>query len=51
MTSGLCATKSDVGFVVIVLALPQSVAAMLALPLMRAAASRHPDIVLHVNED
>jgi LysR family nitrogen assimilation transcriptional regulator len=35
----------------VVLALPQSVAAMLALPLMRACASRFPDIVLHVNEE
>ncbi|RYF69183.1 MAG: LysR family transcriptional regulator [Comamonadaceae bacterium] len=35
----------------VVVALPQSVAAMLALPLMRAAATRFPDIVFHLNEE
>ena len=35
----------------VVAALPQSVAAMLALPLFRAAALRYPNIVLHVNEE
>jgi len=44
-----CAAESVVGSVV--LALPQSVAATLALPLMRAAARRYPDVVLHVNEE
>lgn len=44
-----CAASSDAGSVV--LALPQSVAAMLALPLMRAATLRFPNIVLHVNEE
>lgn len=33
------------------MALPQSVAATLALPLMRAVASRHPNVLLHLNEE
>jgi LysR family nitrogen assimilation transcriptional regulator len=35
----------------VVAALPQSVSPMMALPLMRAAARRYPDVVLHLNEE
>ncbi|BEP43706.1 LysR substrate-binding domain-containing protein [Variovorax sp. V15] len=35
----------------VVAALPQSVSPMIALPLMRAAARRYPDVVLHLNEE
>lgn len=35
----------------IVVALPQTVARILALPLMRAAAKRYPNVVLHLNEE
>jgi LysR family nitrogen assimilation transcriptional regulator len=35
----------------VVAALPQSVSPMIALPLMRAAARRYPDLVLHLNEE
>ncbi|HUD34121.1 MAG TPA: LysR substrate-binding domain-containing protein [Variovorax sp.] len=35
----------------VVVALPQSVAATLALPLMRAAASRYPSVLFHLNEE
>ena len=35
----------------VVVALPQSTTAMLALPLLRAAAARYPDITLHLNEE
>ena len=43
------ASDSVVGSVVA--ALPQSVSPMIALPLMRAAARRYPDVVLHLNEE
>lgn len=35
----------------VVVALPQSVAATLALPLMRAVASRYPNVLFHLNEE
>jgi LysR family nitrogen assimilation transcriptional regulator len=35
----------------VVVALPQSVSAMLALPLLRAAGSRHPGIAFQLNEE
>jgi LysR family transcriptional regulator, nitrogen assimilation regulatory protein len=35
----------------IVVALPQSMAAMLAMPLMRAAKARYPQVILHLNEE
>ncbi|SFM58245.1 LysR substrate-binding domain-containing protein [Variovorax sp. OV329] len=35
----------------VVAALPQSVSPMIALPLMRAAARRYPEVVLHLNEE
>lgn len=35
----------------VVVALPQSVAATLALPLMRAVAGRYPNVRLHLNEE
>lgn len=35
----------------VVAALPQSVSPMIALPLMRAAASRYPEVVFHLNEE
>ncbi len=35
----------------VIVALPQSVAATLALPLMRAVASRYPNVLLHLNEE
>jgi LysR family nitrogen assimilation transcriptional regulator len=35
----------------VVVALPQSTTAMLALPLLRASAVRHPNITLHLNEE
>ena len=44
-----CAAESVVGSVVV--ALPQSVAATLALPLMRAVTKRYPDIVFQLNEE
>ena len=44
-----CAAGSLVGSVVA--ALPQSVAAILAMPLFRAASLRYPNIVLHLNEE
>lgn len=44
-----CAADAVVGSVVA--ALPQSVAATLALPLLRAAAKRYPNIVFHLNEE
>lgn len=34
-----------------VAAVPQSVSPMIALPLMRAAARRYPEVVLHLNEE
>ncbi|ADU38477.1 LysR substrate-binding domain-containing protein [Variovorax paradoxus] len=43
------AADSVVGSVVA--ALPQSVSPMIALPLMRAAARRYPDVVFHLNEE
>jgi len=44
-----CSANAMVGTVVV--ALPQSVAAPVALPLMRAAASRYPDISFRLNEE
>ena len=35
----------------VVASIPQSVSPMLALPMMRAAARRHPNILLHLNEE
>jgi DNA-binding transcriptional LysR family regulator len=35
----------------VIVALPQSVAATLALPLMRAAAARYPNVLFHLNEE
>lgn len=43
------AADSAVGTVVV--AVPQSVSPMIALPLMRAAARRYPEVVLHLNEE
>lgn len=43
------AADSVVGTVVV--AVPQSVSPMIALPLMRAAARRYPEVVLHLNEE
>ena len=45
----LLSSDTVVGSVVV--ALPQSVAATLALPLMRAVASRHPNVLRHLNEE
>lgn len=44
-----CAAGAVVGSVVA--ALPQSVAAVLAMPLFQTAARRYPNIVLHLNEE
>jgi LysR family nitrogen assimilation transcriptional regulator len=44
-----CSANAMVGTVVV--ALPQSVAAPIALPLMRAAAARFPDISFRLNEE
>lgn len=43
------AADSVVGTVVV--AVPQSVSPMIALPLMRAAARRYPEVMLHLNEE